>query len=196
MLAGVVAAGLVWASPAGAASEDEDRLSRQAALGYAGMVQAAYRRVERYVRDESAAATADFAGGIPPAVTGWHGSWTDNGVRARYCAQTLLVYVDPVDLKGTDQRSVQAAPFRYGGVGDAAPVLHWLEGGIAEGGEGRATVTLPACMTGLPSGRAALAGGVPDPFLNLRDRVSREQQVVACAAGQHGGGRTMVREAT
>lgn len=196
VLAGTVATGLVWASPAGAASEDEDRLARQAALGYAGMVQAAYRRVEQHVRDESSSATADFPGGIPPAATGWHGSWTDGGLRARYCGETLLVYVEPAQLKGTDQRSVQAAPFRYAGVADATPVLHWLEVGIAEGGEGRETVTLPACMTGLPSGRAALAGGVPDPFLNLRDRVSREQQVVACAAGQHGAGRTMVREAT
>ncbi len=46
------------------------------------------------------------------------------------------------------------------------------------------------------SRRVALAGSVRDPLLDVRDQVSREQEVVACGAGEHGRGQTMVREVT
>ena len=196
MIALAAAVVALVAVPAAADLKDEARLSRQAALGYADMLQAAYRRVAQHVRAESAAVTADFSAGIPPAATGWHGSWTENGVRARYCEETLVVYLAPEEVKGSDQRAVQVAPFRHAVSGDTSPPLHWLEGGVADGGKGRSTVTLPACMTGLPSGRVAVAGLVRDPLLDVRDQVSREQEVVACGAGEHGRGQTMVREVT
>ena len=66
---------------------------------------------------------------------------------------------------------------------------------------GRPSVTLPACLSDtalggpLPSGRAALAGTVRDPYTHTNERVSRERQREDCAAGEHGQGRTSVREA-
>ena len=48
----------------------------------------------------------------------------------------------------------------------------------------------------LPSGRAALAGWVRDPYAHTNESVSRERRVEACAAGEHGQGRTGVREVT
>ena len=113
-------------------------------------------------------------------------------MRARYCADTLLVYVEPAHLKvlGNDHRAVHAAPHSYvgGGLrGQLAP-LHWLEGGVAQGSLGRASVALPDCLSdaarggALPSGRAALGGLVKDPFVHTRARVTRERQVEACGA--------------
>ena len=73
---------------------------------------------------------------------------------------------------------------------------------MARGGAGRATVTLPACLSEtamggpLPSGRAALAGGVPDPYGHTTDWVTRERREEPCADGEHGEGRTLVREVT
>ncbi|MDE0381553.1 MAG: hypothetical protein OXI20_20165, partial [Rhodospirillales bacterium] len=145
---------------------------------------------------------------IPPAATGWLDAWTERGVRARYCGNTLLVYMEPASLKGVgrDQRSVQVAPHLYAG-GDDGPqlaALHWLAGGAAsgaaEGTAGRPDVALPACLSDssfgapLPSGRAALAGTVRDPHLDTRERVSHERTVEDCPAGTHGTGRTMTRE--
>ena len=108
--------------------------------------------------------------------------------------------MEPPSLKGVgrDQRSVQVAPHLYA-EGDLA-ALHWLEGGQAEGTAGRAPVSLPACLSDasfggpLPSGRAALAGTVRDPHLELRERVSHERTVEDCPAGTHGEGRTLTRE--
>ena len=112
------------------------------------------------------------------------------------------MYLAPDELKGTgaDHRAVHAAPHAYGG--GEKPVLHWLESGTAVGGAGRADVTLPACLSEaaqgghLPSGRAALAGAVRDPFLHTRERVTRERSEEPCPAGTHGDGRTLVREVT
>ena len=71
-----------------------------------------------------------WTGSVPPAETGWLDAWTGRGVRARYCEDTLLVYMEPAVLKGVgrDQRSVQVAPHLYA-EGDLA-ALHccsaWL----------------------------------------------------------------------
>ena len=138
---------------------------------------------------------------MPPASTGWLDAWTERGVRARYCGNTLLVYMEPEVLKGVgrDQRSVQVAPHLYAAAGGLA-ALHWLAGSVAEGTAGRPDVALPACLSDssfggpLPSGRVALAGTVRDPHLDLRERVSHERTVEDCPAGTHGEGRTMTRE--
>ena len=84
---------------------------------------------------------------------------------------------------GLDHRSVHSAPRLYG---RERRSLHWLDGGTAEGGDGRHSVSLPGCMTsGLPSGRAALAGAVADPWVTTGQRVERETRVGVCPGGTH-----------
>ena len=187
--------------PAAAQSVSEETY-RQEALAHSRAVEAAYRRVETFIRDDSTAETA-WTGSVPPAETGWLGAWTTRGVRARYCDDTLLVYLGPESLKGVgrDHRVVRAAPHVYAPPGDRArpTVLHWLEGGQARGSMGRGAVVLPDCLSDasfggtLPSGRAALAGAVPDPYRDIVERVTHERRVDVCPAGQHGVGRTMIR---
>ena len=206
-LLGGVSVGVVLASgplvvwPALAQVSADERVYRREALAHAQAIETAWRRIETFILEESAGATA-WTGPVPPAAVGWQASWTLRGLEARYCEDVLLVYLAPEGLKGTgnDHRAVHAAPHAYGG-GDQ-PVLHWLENDRAEGGAGRAAVTLPACLSEaarggpLPSGRAALAGGVPDPFLNTVERVTRERREEPCADGSHGEGRTLIREVT
>ena len=173
----------------------DERVYRAEALAHARAIEAAWRRLETFILGESAGPTA-LGGSTPPASTGWQADWSVRGLEARYCDDTLLVFLAPENLKGTgaDHRAVHAAPQVYGDRRD--PVLHWLENGRAEGGAGRAPVALPACLGPLPSGRAALAGAVPDPFLHMTDRIGRERRAEECGAGEHGDGRTYVREVT
>ena len=185
--------------PAAAQGYEAEQVYRQEALAHARAITEAWRRLEDHILRRSVAA-ASWAGSVPPAATGWLDAWTERGVRARYCEDTLLVYMEPAVLKGVgrDQRSVQVAPHLYA-EGDL-PALHWLEGGSAVGTAGRPSVSLPACLSDtsfggpLPSGRAALAGVVRDPHLELRERVSHERTVEDCPADSHGEGRTMTRE--
>ncbi|MDE0051574.1 MAG: hypothetical protein OXO52_17430 [Rhodospirillales bacterium] len=194
LLAGASLAVLAGA-PAHAQVAQDERVYRQEALAHARSIEAAWRRLETFIIEESAGPT-DWSGGSPPAATGWQAEWTLRGIEARYCENTLLVFLAPERLKGTgtDHRTVHAAPLAYGDGRD--PALHWLENGRAEGGAGRASVALPACMSPLPSGRAALAGMVRDPFLHMSDRIARERREEDCGTGEHGDGRTYVREVT
>ena len=196
-------AALPTALPAAAQETESELVYRQEALAHARAIAEAWRRLEDHILRRSVAATV-WTGSIPPAATGWLEAWTGRGVRARYCEDTLLVYMEPETLKGVgrDQRSVQVAPHLYAGAN--LPALHWLEGGgasgTAEGTAGRTSVTLPACLGDaffggpLPEGRAALAGVVRDPHLQLNERVSHERKLEACPAGSHGDGRTMTRQ--
>ena len=183
------------AVPAQAQVAQDERVYRQEALAHAGAVEAAWRRLETFILEESAGPTA-LGAAAPPASTGWQPDWTLRGLEARYCEDTLLVYLAPARLKGTgvDHRAVHAAPQAYGDGRD--PALHWLENGRAEGGAGRASAVLPDCLGPLPSGRAALAGTVRDPFVHMTERVTRERREEDCGAGEHGDGRTHVREVT
>ena len=198
-IAAAVVAGGLTAPPAAAQGYEAEQVYRQEALAHARAITEAWRRLEDHILRRSAQATS-WTGSVPPAATGWLDAWTERGVRARYCEDTLLVYMEPAVLKGVgrDQRSVQVAPHFY--VEGDLPALHWLEGGAATGSAGRATLGLPACLSDaslggpLPSGRAALAGVVRDPHLELRERVSHERTVEDCPAGSHGDGRTMTRE--
>ena len=202
-IAAAVVAGALPALPAAAQGYEAEQVYRQEALAHARAIAEAWRRLEDHILRRSAAATV-WTGSVPPVATGWLDAWTTRGVRARYCEDTLLVYMEPAVLKGVgrDQRSVQVAPHLYA-EGDLA-ALHWLEGGGASGAAtgtaGRASVSLPACLSDtsfggpLPSGRAALAGVVRDPHLQRRERVSHERTVEDCPAGSHGDGRTMTRE--
>ena len=198
-IAAAVVAGGLTAPPAAAQGYEAEQVYRQEALAHARAITEAWRRLEDHILRRSSQATS-WTGSIPPAATGWLDAWTGRGVRARYCEDTLLVYMEPAVLKGVgrDQRSVQVAPHLYA-EGDL-PALHWLEGGSATGSAGRATLGLPACLSDtsfggpLPSGRAALAGFVSDPHLQRRERVSHERTVEDCPAGSHGDGRIMTRE--
>ena len=213
MLAGVSLCALLSAVPAGAQQSANERVYRQEALAHARAVTTAWRRLESYILEGSAGtpdpdgiSLSGWNGAIPPARSGWLAEWTLRGVRARYCEDTLLVYLAPERLKGVgrDHRAVQVAPHAYagGGAQGQAPVLHWLETGRAAGAAGRPSVTLPACLSDtafggpLPSRRAALAGTVRDPYAHTNEHVSRERQLEDCAAGEHGQGRTRVREVT
>ena len=198
------AGALVLAAAAAAQPDAGEAVYRREALAHADAVTAAWRRLEDHVLRRSAAAVG-WTGAVPPAETGWLAAWTERGVRARYCDDTLLVYLAPETLKGVgrDHRSVRAAPHLYGNGGaarDRRPMLHWLEGGAARGSAGRAAVALPACLGearfggALPSGRAALAGRVEDPHRRTRERVTHERRADPCPAGRHGAGRTMTRE--
>ena len=188
---------LLAAAPAQAQVAADERVYRADALAHAGAVETAWRRLETFILEESAG-PAGWPGVLPPASTGWNASWTARGVEARYCEDTLLVYLAPERLKGTgpDHRAVHAAPHAYGD--ERAPALHWLENGRAEGGAGRAGVALPACLSEsggpLPSGRAALAGTVRDPWMHTRERLTRERRHDPCGDGEHGEGRTLIRE--
>ena len=212
MLAGVSLCALLSAAPASAQQSANERIYRQEALAHARAVTTAWRRLESYILEGSAGtphpqgtSVSGWSGAVPPAGSGWLADWTLRGVRARYCEDTLLVYLAPERLKGVgrDHRAVQAAPHAYagGGAQGEAPVLHWLEAGRAAGAAGRPSVPLPACLSDaslggpLPSGRAALTGTVRDPYAHTNERVSRERQLEDCAAGEHGQGRTRVREA-
>ena len=186
--------GVMAGAPAEAQEAADERVYRSEALAHARAVEAAWRRLETFILRESTGPTV--WAGVPPAGTGWQAEWTVRGLEARYCEDTLLVYLAPERLKGVgrDHRAVHAAPQAYGD--ERNPVLHWLENGRAVGGAGRASVDLPDCLAPLPSGRAALAGGVRDPFLHMSDRVTRERREEDCGAGEHGEGRAYVREVT
>ncbi len=165
------------------------------ALRYAGMIERAFGRLHGHIRHRSTAATSWTGAAVPPPATGWETTWTQAGLRARYCDNFLVVYIEPAALKGTgrDHRAIQQArhsflPERETGV--RAPMLGWLEAATVQDAQGMVW-PLPACAlsayTGfLPSGRAALAGEVIDPWLDLRARVSFETRERACPAGQHG----------
>ena len=97
-----------------AAAQDSEEVYRQEALAHARALSEAWRRLENHILRRSAAAVS-WTGSVPPAATGWLDAWTERGVRARYCGNTLLVYMEPEVLKGVgrDQRSVQVAPHLY-----------------------------------------------------------------------------------
>ena len=164
------------------------------ALRYAAMVERAYARLDGHIRRRSTAAVSWTDEATPPASSGWLDVWTNVGLRARYCDDVLLVYIGASALKGTGEnhRLIQQAratllPARETGV--RLPSLGWLDGlEVTVDGDVR---VLPACMATqytdeLPSGRAALAGDVVDPWTDLRQRVTYERRELVCPDGQHG----------
>ena len=118
MLAGVSLCALLAAGPAPAQQSANERVYRQEALTRARAVTTAWRRLESYILGGSAGtpdpqgtSVSGWSGEVPPAGSGWLADWTLRGVRARYCQDTLLVYLAPERLKGVgrDHRAVQAA---------------------------------------------------------------------------------------
>ena len=92
----------------------------------------------------------------------------------------MLAEDDELKGVGEDHRAVQVAPL----IG-----LQRISGGAAVGAAGRETVTLPACMSGLPDGHVALAAGVLDPWVHTGTRVTWEKRTIACVAPETGTGR-------
>ncbi len=187
----LVLSALLAASPAVAATPDE--IADQEALSHAHALEGAWHRLETFIRDEATSLTRWTA--APPA-TPWRDSWTRRGLSARYCDGILIVYAEPERLKGVgrNQRSVRLAPHLQSDDVPPPPPLHWLAGSRAIGGSGRADVNLPSCMTGLPSGRVALAGEVEDPFAVVLTTLDRERETRPCPAGTHGDGRVFIRD--
>ena len=198
--------GIVWAATAAVsmsgfvatAQGATDAHFQSHALRYAGMIERAYGRLNGFIRHRSTAVVSWSGTDVPPASTGWEAAWTEAGLRARYCDNVLLVYFAPAQAKGVGgaHRAIQQArrtflPERERGV--KLPLLAWLEAGRVvdmHGGER----SLPACITAsylepLPSGRAALAGDVVDPWTELNERVSFEHRETPCPPGRHGAQR-------
>ena len=165
------------------------------ALRYAGMIERAYGRLHGFIRHRSTAVVSWSGAAVPPASTGWEAVWTEAGLRARYCDNVLLVYFGAAEAKGVGgaHRAIQQArrsflPERERGV--KLPMLSWLEAGRVVDAHG-SDRSLPACITAnylepLPSGRAALAGDVVDPWTELRERESFEHREAPCPPGKHG----------
>ena len=197
-----VVVGLVAVGPAIAQQQEEDVFAVNA-RAHANAVKSAYYRLEDFILRRATVATSwggevpPVETGLPPVETGWEASWTERGVRARYCADppaipgdpqppgVLAVYMGPRLLMGVgaDHRSVHAAPRLYG---RERRKLQWLEAGEVRGGDGRDDLTLPVCMRNLvPSGRAALAGVVVDPWTVTRSRSRWENRPAVCPSGFH-----------
>ena len=191
-----LAASFLTTTPAPSAA---DGYQETEALAHARTIETAWRQLEQHIRHDSTTATS-WPGTTPPAATGWRGDWTIRGLAARYCDDILIVYAGVEILKGVgdDQRSVRLAPHLAAQAENRQePPLHWTAAGTAEGILGRASVTLPSCMSGaVPSDRVALAGSVPDPFTTITRRTTVEREDRACPAGTHGpsDGQTFVRE--
>ena len=118
-----------------------------------------------------------------------------SGLRARYCANELVVYMDAAEVKGIggDHRAIQQArrsffPERERGV--KLPMLSWLDAGDVVDANGTPH-SLPPCIRAdysepLPTGRAALAGEVVDPWTVVREREAIEKRERPCEVGRHG----------
>ncbi|MDE0415856.1 MAG: hypothetical protein OXI95_02825 [bacterium] len=179
----LVAASLLAASPA--VSATPQALADQEALSHAHALEGEWHRLETFILDESTSLTRWTAA---PPVTPWRDSWTQRGLSARYCDDILTVYAEPERLKGVgrDQRSVRLAPHLQSDDVPPPPPLHWLAGSRAVGGSGRDDAVLPARMTGLPSGRVALAGEVGDPFAVVTTALDRDGEIRPCPTETHG----------
>ena len=101
--AALLAAAISWnGTPAAAQLSDESFAVN--ARAHAHALKSAYYRLEEFILRGSTAATS-WPGDTPPSSTGWLDTWTDRGLRARYCADTgqpgvLLVYMGRAALMG------------------------------------------------------------------------------------------------
>ena len=166
------------------------------ALFHARAIEEAWDTLADHITADSTAAVS-WPGTTPPASTGWLADWTARGLGALYCDNVLLVHVTTTAMKGvgTNLAALQLAPHLEAKVRNRdVPPLHWLETASARGVLGRESVTLPACMSPVPSDRPAIAGAVVDPFTVTTNQVTHERQARACPAGFHGTGQTFVRE--
>ena len=184
------AVGLVAAAGLAAGNvQAQDSAHRDEALAYSQAILSAWTVLEGHIRGRSTGVTLIDGLTSTSALTamGWQASWTERGLAARYCSDMLVVFAEDDELKGVgeDHRAVQVAP---------APGLQRIFGGSAVGTAGRETVTLPACLSGLPDGHVALAAGVLDPWVHTDVRVTWEQRTVACVAPDTGPGRRERRE--
>ena len=132
MLAGVSLCALFAAGPAPAQQSANERVYRQEALAHARAVTTAWRRLESYILDGSAGtfdpygtSVSGWSGPVPPSASGWLADWTLRGVRARYCEDTLLVYLAPERLgrnRATAWPPAQTPPKEHGDDTEFTPV--------------------------------------------------------------------------
>ena len=198
MRTGVVMAGAAALSVTGFVTRAQDVVDahfQSHALRYAGMIERAYGRLYGHIRSNESGPVSWSGAAVPPASTGWDAVWTEAGLRARYCADHLVVYMGLSEVKGVggEHRAIQQArrsflPERERGV--KLPLLSWLEASKVLDGDGSA-LDLDECITAnysepLPSRRAALAGKVEDPATVVRKKESYETRVEPCPAGSHG----------
>ena len=118
----LIAVGFALANQCFAQEAGQDAFAVNA-KAHAHAVKTAYFRLEDFIRRRSAAATS-WAGDVPSAATGWLDSWTERGVRARYCTDdpavpgTLVVYLAPEVLMGVgsdhQERACGATAVRRG----------------------------------------------------------------------------------
>ena len=164
----------------------------------AGAVEAAWRRLETFILEEidrgsgvagCGAAGRDRVAGVvdaartgsqvlrrrPAGLPGAGGAEGDGATTTARCTRRRRPTATGASRCCTGSRTAsrRAAP----DAGTVTPARLPV-GGLARGGP-------------LPSGRAALAGAVRDPFLNTTDRVTRERREETCPDGTHGEGRTL-----
>ena len=176
--------------------------AREAAVEHGRALEWAWRRLKRYIEEESASdwrarvwrardrtpPTAELVLEVDRNGDGrrdrgriWLRDWTDRGLRARHCEGQLLVWYAPSRLRviGDHQRAI--VPMIDGRGRRAGAALQWLESGAVDGGP------LPACMGSLPSGRAVRYGPVVDPHVASETLTRREYSAAsrACPPGHH-----------
>lgn len=196
LIAGVSVAALVISVPALAAEKNYQQSERADARAYAHMMTEAYAAMELYIRRASSEAVQWGPGDIPPSESGWKEAWSRQGLRARYCDNSLLVYAGIDKIKGVegDWRQIQeAAHDEITPSGARAPRLDWIVSpSKIKAGDGK-ELQIPKCLIDgyskpLPSGRVAIFGPVVDPSNQLVDLAKWITETNACPAGTHGDG--------
>ncbi|WP_419905864.1 hypothetical protein [Kiloniella sp.] len=154
----------------------------------------------------------DWADGVPlDKIYNLHASRIYPGIKARYCDDTLLVYLDDPAPKGVgpdNLRNIQTgwteSYLRKNGTsgpGQPPAPLQWMEDNIIESSFQYADPILevPACMldTPLPSGRPVKIERVIDLSKQFFEKTVIDRRTDACPAGKHGkNGIYMRREGT
>ncbi|MCP4526811.1 MAG: hypothetical protein GY833_13020 [Aestuariibacter sp.] len=164
---------------------------------YSDYIGLAYYKLEDFINRKAETSPDWTNSDIPPAETGWDKNWTKIDLKARYCDQTLIVYIGGGSIMGIydDQhRRIQTSPAersqgKWGSM--RKPSLQWLVEGQIEPNDDWPTVVLPACMVeaygkSFPSGRAAMAGYVKDRNLEKFKQDTYETRTEPCGENKHG----------
>ena len=213
MLAGVSLCALLSAAPASAQQSANERIYRQEALAHARAVTTAWRRLESYIleglRRHSPPPGHKRLGlerrgpaGRQRLACRLDAAWRAGALLRRHAAGLSRAGA-PQGRRPRSPRGPGSAPClrrrRSEWPGAGAALAGGRPGCGCRGPPFGAAPRLPVGCSSLggplPSGRAALAGTVRDPYAHTNERVSRERQLEDCAAGEHGQGRTSVREA-
>jgi len=117
--------------------------------------------------------------------------WLENDATRNNSSQRATGSQPAVGPVPTDGSQPASGPVPTDGLDPGGARVRGDERGVGT------TITLPACMpSGLPSGRAAIAGKVTDPWTTTRERVQRERRTLSCGEGLRGTGILQERSAT